>query len=219
LAIKFSSILEDTNYVNHFGGGYYDPTGYARKALNLGNKYPSEQKGEGIMPDGTKVRLLSSQEAKALNYQHRLQLLCKSCNEWIPAGRFTQHEAPCFKKNSPIEYNKKRDLLSLYQKFVNDIKNETNFQTKIDSALVLIDLLLESEDLRWLSVISDLKHDILLYKAMDICKKNYNIDCKFIRIDYKDSNKATFYISDSNNKRYSLYINFNDNTNIINEAV
>ncbi len=99
-----------------------DATRDARQALNLsGNKYPKDATAEGVMPDGSKVRLLSAEEAAKQGTFHRIQIQCRHCQKWIPAGRIGQHKDACFKRHDKAGYenllDKKKQIQELREKY------------------------------------------------------------------------------------------------------
>lgn len=205
LADKFANILQDHNYVNDFDGGFYDPTGYARKALNLGNKYPANQKAEGVLPDGSLVRLLSQEEARNLGTAHRLQIRCKYCEHWIPAGRLAQHESPCARRNAPGEYKSKMDFKQRVKDTWQDIRQDNDYQSKIDKTLVLMDMIEESGDPRWFANIGQYKNDIILWRARQIMDQN-NIGSGIITSQERDGDRVIYKIQLGEN-RYKLTVN------------
>lgn len=127
LANKFKAILT---------AGYYDTTKDVRQLFNLGKKYPKDAHAEGILPDGRKVRLLTTDQAKNEGINHRLQVECRYCSNWIPAGRWHQHYDSCRLKNDPSFKDMKKQIMQMETDY--GLMNDG--VEKFELAQVIIDL-------------------------------------------------------------------------------
>lgn len=68
-------------------------TGGERTYYESQRKYPADLEREGRLPDGRRVRLLPSFYGRGgvKTGQHRIQVECPECGQWIPVGRYLQH--------------------------------------------------------------------------------------------------------------------------------